>query len=341
MAAFFLCKLLIRQLAMVAALIILVSCSGKYKHKLDFNASEPIRVAVLPFIQVDKNGQIIEPDNDFLIDDISLVSSKLKETPAVYVKKLVQNELRSSGLDIISPGTIESNLAHNGFDDMSKVPPIALNKVHQADPRDLCSKLFSCDAVLYGKITRWDRSYYGLETVNALAIELRLVSGKDGSVLFSSSAEDSDRRGITKGPTGFSDLLIEPVKGLDNQIILDLAQRVVRKMLAPLKVENRPEFLNSSPPAIYASAHDAPGGKLKKGQPLTVVAFGSANDAASFSIGNIIENIPMVEKEKGHYIGKYFPLPNESFEDQDVYVALTDEFGRTTRQKLGTSKVAL
>jgi hypothetical protein len=322
-------------------LLLLCSCAGKYNSKLDFSASESIRVAVLPFVQVNEKDEVIDPEKDYLIDDVSVVSYKLTETPAVYLQKLVQNELQNTGLDILSPALVEANLTHHDFDDMTKVPPVNADKVRKADPKDLCTRVFSCDAVLYGKITRWSRSYYGIQSVNSVGIDVKLVSAKDGKVLFSSSAEDSDSRGITKGPTGFSNLLIEPIQGLDNKIITNLAQNVVKKMLSSLKMDNRPEFLQSSAPAIYASAHDFPSGRMSAKDSLTVLLFGSASDAASFSIGNVIENIPMVEKDKGHYIGKYFPLPSDSFSNQNIYVALTDNFGRTTKQKIGTASITL
>ena len=319
----------------------LISCSGKYVSKLDFSASESIRVAVLPFVQVDEKDRLITPDRDYLIDDISVVSYKLKDSPAVFVQKLVQDELRNTGLDVLSPALVVANLSHHGYDDMTQNPPINLEKSRNSDPKEICTNVVSCDAVLYGKITKWKRSYYAIQSVNTVAVDIKIISAKDGKVLFSSFAEDSDSRGITKGPTGISNLVIEPIQGLDNKIITELAKKVVRKMLSPLKMDNRPEFLESSAPSIYASAHDAPGGVIKKTEPLTVLMFGSSKDTATFSIGNTIENIPMVEKDSGHYIGKYFPLPKDNFSNQNVYVALTDNFGRTTKQKIGTAAISL
>jgi Putative bacterial lipoprotein (DUF799) len=326
---------------LIIGLILISACSSKYQHDLFFNASEPLRVAVLPFVQVNKNGQVIDGKSELLLDNVSLVSSKSTLPPSSYVRNLVQDELTKSGLDLVSPSLVDANLSHNGFDDLSRNPPFQLEKILLASPDELCSKLFSCDAVLFGKITNWDRDYYAIQSVNTVGIELKLISAKDKKVLFSSVAKDSDSRGITKGPTGFSNILIEPIKGLDNQIILDLARKVVGKMLSPLHMENRPEFLQSAPPAIFASAHDAESGSLSKDSALTVVALGSSKNLASFSIGNIIENIPMIEKESGHYIGKYIPLKSDSFSNQAVYVALTDQFGRTTRQKLGTNSLSL
>jgi len=325
----------------IVCLLALSACSSKYKHEIGFNASEPIRVAVLPFVQVNDSGAIVEPDPSLLLDDVKLVSSQLDKMPSTFIRNLVQDELAKSGLDLVSPAMVDANLSHNGFDNLKHNPPFDLEKVMKASPQDLCSRLFSCDAVLYGKVTDWDRSYYAIQSINTVGVELKLVSAKDGKVLFYSSAVDFDSRGITKIPTGYSSLVLEPIKGLDSQIIVDLAQKVVTKMISPLKVENRPEFLQSAPPAIFASAHDAENGSIPKNSVLTVVALGSTKDFASFSIGNTIENLPMVEKDNGHYIGKYVPLPTDHFKDQPIYVSLTDQFGRTTRQKLGTSTITL
>jgi hypothetical protein len=312
----------------ILLVIILVSaCSGRYKHTLQFDTREPLRVAVLPFIEVDRENKIVE--------------RKESSPPAVYLRKLVQNELRLTGLDVLSPGLVDSNLSHNGFDDVTTASRLNLEKIQQADPKDLCTRVFSCDAVIFGKVTAWSQDYYGIQSVNSVGLDLKMYSAKDRKILFSASAEDSESRGLTKGPTGFSDLLIEPVRGLDRSIINELALATVKNMLKPLRVESRPEFLTTAPPAIYASAHDAPAGILKKPQILNVLLFGSANKTASFSIGKAIENVPMIEKDKGHYIGKYFPLPNDAFQDQDISVALTDEFGRTTRQTIGTSSLSL
>lgn len=316
------------------------ACSSKYQHELSFNPDEPIRVAVLPVAQVNEKNEVVHADSDYLIDNVALISSKLKETPSEFIRNLIQNELTKSGLDLISPAVVDANLSHTGYDDLSANPPFNLEKVLKSDPKEICTRVLSCDAVVYAKISKWSRHYYAIQSVNTVALDISLISAVDGRVLFRTTAEDSESRGITKGPTGISDLVLEPVRGLDNEIITDLARRVVTKSLAPLKVENRPEFLESSPPAIFASAHDAGGGKIDD-KPLVVVASATPNQDAFFSIGEVIENIPMVEKDDGHYIGKYLPLPTDSFKDQPVRVSVVDKFGRMTSQKIGTGNVTV
>jgi hypothetical protein len=307
----------------------LTACSGVYKHEVRFNPSEPLRVAVLPFAFVDKKGGFINPNKDLLVDNVPLLSSKLEDSPPVLVRKFVQSELGKTSLDLVSPGLVDAQLSHHGF--TLKGGDVDLPKLFAVNGAELCEKLLACDAILYGKVTKWDRTYLGLQTENEVGIDLKLVSAKDGKVLYEAQSDDSEGRGITKGPTGFSNLVIEPVKGLSNDIIAELAGRIVQKTISPLTAASRPEFLSSSPPAIFASAHDARDGIVSQSTPLTVLIFGSPAANATFSIGNAISNVPMTEKDPGHYYGQFIPLQEDKLSNETVTVKLTDNFGRSTQ----------
>jgi hypothetical protein len=327
--------------AALPALIFLAGCAGSYEHTLNFNPGEPIRIAVLPFVQVNSDGTVVEEDANLLIDKVVLLSSEQKLTPAQFMQGLVQSELSKASLDVITPVVVDSELIHSGYG-REGTNPIAIDarRVLAADPKMLCSKILACDAVLYGRVTRWDRSYYGIESVATIALKLTLVSAKNNQVLYEITAEDSETRGVTKGPTGFSNLVIEPLKGLDNEIIHNLGREVADRAIAPLENRGRPEVLNSAPPAIIASGHDAHTGSIAQSGKLVVVAFGSPGQAASFSVGNVARDIPMIERAPGHYIGEFIPLGSDSFANQFVVVSLKDEFARTTSQKLKAHSVS-
>jgi hypothetical protein len=328
------------RFAIVILLVLfLFGCAGTYNNSLSFNPLEPIRVAVLPFAFTDSKGTIVEPDKNLLLDQVGLVSSKLKEAPNEYVRRLVQKRLGQSALDVVSPALVDAQISHHGFVTASQAYDYP--RIFELQPAEVCRKLLNCDAVLYGKVTRWDRSYYGIQSEAQVAIALKLVSARDGKVLWESVAEDSEGRGLTKVPTGFSDLVIEPIKGLSNDIITGLADKIVDKAVSPLYVKNRPEFLQNAAPAIFASAHDADAGDIRRDRPLTVVMLGSPGAAATFSIGDRVENVPMAEKDEGHYIGEFYGLPSDHFNDLPVFVHLTDQFGRMTSQKLGRTEVSL
>lgn len=323
----------LESLALIAALA-LSGCTTVLKHEIRFNPSQPLRVAVVPFVQVDEHGAIIDEDPNLLIDDVALLSSRSSMMPTRFVTGLVRSALKEgTALDLISPAVINGELMHHGF----AAPDLSLDrrKLFATQAREICVHHLNCDAVLFGRITRWDRSYYGIESVTTVGIDLQLVSATDNSVLFKTTSIDSDSRGLTKGPTGFSDLVIEPLKGLDSKLVTELARRVVTKAVDPLRVDSRPEFLESAPPAIFSSAHDGVGASIPRSGYLTVVMVGSEKLRASFSIGNSIRSVPMTEREPGAYIGEYHPLPTDTFTNAPVVVELTDRFGRTTIQRIG------
>ena len=324
----------------VFVLVIIASgCSGTYDHKIDFNPSEPLRIAVLPFLAVDSDGKVVEQESRLVLDNLSLVSTALEETPNQIVRKLVMAELKNSGLDLISPGLIDIDLPHHGFNKADGT--IDTERLHSIAAKELCTHFLDCDAVMYGTVTHWDRSYYGIESVNTVGVDMKLVSARTGKIIFSANAEDSDSRGITKIPTGFSSIVLEPIKGLDSDIIVKLARSVTKKMLEPLDLKSRPDFLETAPPSIFASSHDQAIGTLPKNKPLIVVMFASEKQAASFSIGSTIKGIPMIERHPGHYYGEYVPLPGDSFVNAPVVVAVTDMYGRTTTQQIAKEALTL
>ncbi len=313
----------------VLSIFVLTGCAGAFKQNVDFNPDEPLRVAVLPFVQIDDKGEISNDEGRLILDNLALVSSKVEQTPPQIVRKQTLVELGKTKLDLISTALIDIDLPHRGFNTVDG--KIDLKKLMAASPRELCGTFLGCDAVLYGTITEWDRSYYGIQSVNSVGISLKLVAAKDGKVLFSASGEDSESRGLTKGPTGFSSIVLEPIRGLDSEIIADLSRSVVQKLIAPLRADRRPAFLEEAPPAVYAAAHDGP---IRQGRPLIVVMAASEHQSAAFSVGDGISQIPMIEREPGHYYGEYWPVSTDQFSNAAVTVSVTDKFGRSTSERI-------
>lgn len=309
---------------------VLAGCAASVQSKLSYNPLEPIRVVVLPFIQINANGERIDPNPNLLIDKVSLISSKLDQPPPQLVKGMVEAEIPNTAIDLVPAVAVEDDLIHHGFtkDDGT----LDLNQLFKTSATEICRHLAACDAVLYGTVTKWERNYYGLQSVSTVGIKLSLVTKDDGKTIFESAVEDSDSRGLTKGPTGFSNLVIEPVRGLDNEIIAALAKRVVQKAMAPLFVKNQPGYLKTPAPAIFAVGHDHPSGTLAPGERLVVLLLGSEKKEASFSIGAFAVDIPMYEVEPSQYVGEYFPLETDHFTNEPVVVTLQDSFGRKVKQ---------
>ena len=330
--------ILITGVALHLALLF-TGCASSYTSEVAFNPLEPIRVVVLPFAQVGEDGSVKIDDSAIAVDQVALISTPREDSPEEIVRKAALQTLARTSLDVVAPAVVDAELVHHGFG--KKDLSVDRTALFAAAPAEICTHMLACDAVLYGRIINWSRDYYAIQTVNSVTLDLRLVGARDSKLLFRSQATDTESRGITKGPTGYSNLVLEPIKGLDSEIIAQLSERMVQRMLAPLTTDSRPEFLKSAPPAIFAAAHDVPSGVLVRTDPLTVLAFGSPNQTASFSLGDTIQNIPMFERDPGNYIGEYFPLPTDSFDSQQIVVHITDSFGRTTSRPLRNPPVTL
>ncbi len=326
----------------VAVIFVLVAaltgCSTKAKHTLSYNLTEPLRVAVLPFVLRKSDGTFSEEEGRLYIDGFGIHASKSEETPTQIMRRFTFANLRKTGLSIVSPLLIDIDLPHHGFNKADGA--LDLRKLYNTLPQEICTKFLTCDAVLYGFVTSWDRSYYGLQSVATVGIEYKLLSSHNGKELFSSIVTDASSRGISKIPTGFSDLLIEPIKGLSRDVIDTLAESVVHKALSPIFLSKRVATLDEPPPAIFASAHDGKFTKLTTTSPLTVVAYGSQQKEAFFRIGDSGIEVPMVERLPGHYYGEFLPIENIRFNHQPIIVGLKDLFGRITEQTVPNAEIS-
>ena len=151
-------------------LLILSGCSASYKRSIEFDPVEPLRVAVLPFHQVDEDGNVVDSSPQlFLVDNLTGSSKEEKEPPSTFIQKLVETELKKTTFDIVPPNYVRAQLVHSQF---TKDLSYDHTRIHDMSAKALC-ELLSCDALLYGKITKWDRSYYILQSVNTVGLEFK------------------------------------------------------------------------------------------------------------------------------------------------------------------------
>lgn len=315
-----------------------VGCSSQFVHKLSFDPREPLRVAVLPFIERDSDGNIVDSSpNLYLKENQALENDESENYPALILQKLVQSEIAGSTyLDVVPPGLVRAELVHRNFVNGNSYnhPLIA-----STSAKEFC-KFLECDAILRGTASAWSQRYYGLQTVSSLEFKISMIRAVDEKEIFFSKARDYVSQGLLKGPTGYISLVLEPLKGLDGDIIQDLARKVVVKALNPLSRRGKKELPADAGmlPAIYAIASDFEGGQLKDS--ITVMMFGSSGQSAYFSIGNAITGIPMIELNAGHYLGVYYPLKTDRFTKQSISATLTDKYGRSASKAVGNFKVS-
>lgn len=331
-----------RQVLRVFSIGLLVGslgCSATRTYDLGFEPTESLRVMVLPFVELDSNDEIVQPDAEYFVDGIPLVSERLEEDPPELLRQMVQTALEGSAQTVLAPYLVNVELPHHGFGRADG--SFNLKKIYSVAPKELCRHFLDCDAVMYGYVTDWDRSYYGIQTVNAVGLRLKILSARTGKQIFSSEIEESSGRGLSGGPTGFSDLVIEPLKGLDSKEITEVARRVAEEAVSPLMVGRSANVKGlPSPPSIYAVAHTV-SNDVEGGSRVHVLVFAAPHLRATFSIGEGVVGIPLFEVEPGNYIGEYRALPNEAFSNATVSVVCQDDQGRATEQTSGSGTLSL
>ena len=198
--------------------------------KLDYDPTEPLRVAVLPVRHLDESGMQISTHRIFFIDNLPTFSDPRGKSGAEVVKSYLYDELNKTHFDVVREGVLRAELVHRG---LIKEENFDLQKIYQADTKTLAS-WYGADAVLYTDITEWDRTYYGVETVIDVGLDLKLVRASDGKELYKVNISDSSSSGISKGPTGYTSVVIEPIKAFDLERLNELAQEVVEEAFEPL-----------------------------------------------------------------------------------------------------------
>lgn len=311
----------------------LSACSATHTHSGVIDPDSTLRVAIMPFVFESQQPETARPTANLVIESVNPLASKPTGLPTQVARRLVEGRLtRDTSYDLIDPFITEIQLMHEGY--ANDQGEFRVKKIQSEDPKTLCNNVVLCDAVLFGTIKEWDSDYYGIEAVNTIDIEVKLVSAHTGKVIFDSRSQDEERCGISGGPTGFADIALAPIECVSAQSQEALAAKVVADIFAPFRDLKAKNQNGSSPPAIYASAHTITDGIVGSNETVTVLLYATPGVEASFSVEPIISDIPMIEKSEGHYVGEYIPYADDFFQHSEITITLKDKYQRVSKAKV-------
>jgi hypothetical protein len=291
----------------LAFLNVFIGCSNSVRYKINYDPTTTLKVAVLPFLHDGFQAESPPPTDNLIVDSLPLFSENIVDSPPRFLRNLVQNELIKTNIQLVTPSLVELELPHHGY--AKDNGEFDLKKIAQVDAKDLCSHLLYCDAVLIGEVSRWNRSYYGLESVVRVGLKLKLISAIDNKIIYTAEAEDYKSRGISKIPTGFADLVIEPLRGLDSEIISDLARDVVKSVINPISLHVRDAKKFTEIPLIYAASY-TPKIITPDTEEIVFLAYASPNKVGKITLSNNLNfttEVPLQEVASGHYVGYFYP----------------------------------
>lgn len=291
--------------ALLAALVSSAGCSSTSKIEVaeGFDPRVPLRVAVLPFVDRAVGDNTISTPLVALLDKVPLLSDDAldkKHAADVFRVVFIANLLRTR-LQVVDTPFVDSLLGHLELD---------LLRAYDGDRARAARRLgeaLSVDAVVFGEVLEWDRSYYVAESIVRAALKVELRDTVTGGVLFRGEVHDYEASGVSKLPIDFDPIFIaievfgEAMRGLRNTIFADLSADICRQIVLGL-MPSLQERASARPPLIRRLAHSAHA-PLALGDELSIVAMGDAGALATFQVGPDAQPVPMTESAPGVYRG--------------------------------------
>ncbi len=320
------------RLTLLAVVLFAAGCADDY-NKIYYDTRSPLRVAVLPFVERQGGDLFTSAPFALLVDNLPIIGRDDNTGPSTVMRWRFMARIRQeTHLDVVTPGYVDSVLIERGL--------FEKGKFLESDPRDL-GKILGADAVLYGEVTKWDRTYLVAETIQTVGIKISMYETQNGTLLWEAQCEATDDSGLTGGPTGYSSAALEPIRGLSGATLYKLADDVCYEIVEPhLSGGAEYEDAHLAPPFIAASAHSAWAGTVKPGDPIHVVAIGSPDCRGTFSLGSTSQEVPMTEFGGGVYVGTYVPLDAKPVDLAGMEVRLIGPGGRVTVQRIDATAAA-
>jgi len=271
---------------------------GEYKVGEYLKDHQPRMVAILPFKNETKKEEAFE-----------------------IVRRTFYNHFSSLRYGDLELFKVDQRLKKTGFTD-----PDAINKL---SPQKL-GKILGVDAIIYGRITHYDRAYAGIYSKVSVGAAVKMVDAKTNEFLWSGQHVQSKHQGgVPTTPIGLIITAISTAANIRQIELLRTSDDLFRDMVKTIPGPTVAEA--SRPPAIKMLVHDAAGSPKKSGDIIKVVLEGDPHCEASFDIGDFKQAIEMKEVQSGFYEAKYQVRPGDNAHEAIITGYLTDERGNTAR----------
>jgi len=244
-----------------------------------------------------------------------------KEEAFEIVRRTFYNHFSSLRYGDLELFKVDQRLKKTGFTD-----PDEINKL---SPKKL-GKILGADAIIYGRITHYDRVYAGVYSKVSVGAAVKMVDAKTNEFLWSGQHVQSKHQGgVPTTPVGLIITAISTAANIRQIELLRTSDDLFRDMVKTIPGPTVAEA--SRPPAIKMLVHDAVGSPKKAGDIIKVVLEGDPHCATSFDIGDFKQAIEMKEVQSGFYEANYQVRPGDNAHEAIITGYLTDERGNTAQ----------
>jgi len=281
------------------------SIHEKLEHKIpsenifvspEFDKDKPLSVAILPFENLTGEKEASE-----------------------LLQRLFYNNFSSLAYRDVELGYINTKLSNFNPQNIFKtIEPVKTGK------------LLDADALILGRITKFETYYAGVYSSFTVAVELEMIDTQTQRLLWSAKHKEVQRSGsIPTSPIGAIIAAASNALDLSRYHIITTINKLSQSL-----VETIPPSANlkgKSFPKITNLVHNGMNRFLGKGERLEVGVEGDAGLNATFSISPLETTIQMQEKTPGTYIGSYIVRPKDTISDGIIVVRLSDSWNNVCR----------
>lgn len=299
--------------------LVAASCTGVSVHSEVAPELAPLRamgyrIAVMPFV-------VSAPADGFLSEALAPVGELLaleggrgapmRDQLAQVLRRDVVTWLQQSEFAVQDPWQTDTQLTHAGLGAAAANDPARAGEL---------ARVLGVDAILFGDLQRWNRSYYVVQSTAEVALQIEVVDGGSGERLFRTARSETIGSGVTGGPTGYVSIATEPLAGLRGSHLRNLTRSVARHVVADLNggdLGNTPGPMTPRLAVVgLAQQHEGP---FRLGERVDVVAVGSPDCDVRFDVGRLRVRVPMVQTERhpdprgerATYVGHYIVQPGD------------------------------
>lgn len=271
---------------------------GEYKVGEYLKDHQPRMVAILPFKNETKKEEAFE-----------------------IVRRTFYNHFSSLRYGDLELFKIDQRFKKAGFTDAGEINKLSSQRL---------GEILGVDAVIYGRITHYDRVYAGVYSQVSVGAAVKMIDTKTGEFLWSGQHVQTKRQGgIPTTPIGLLITAISTAVNIRQVELLRASDDLFRDMVKTIPGPTIAEA--SRPPNIKMLVQDGVGSPKKAGDVINVVLEGDPHLTASFDIGDFKQGIEMKETQTGFYEGRYQVMPGDNAYEAIVTGYLTDERGNSAK----------
>jgi cell division septation protein DedD len=128
---------------------------------------------------------------------------------AEFFREALHAALMDTEMNISEKFVVDGVIKKNGWNTSEKLFAIPPQKLGEA---------LGADALLYGKVTKWNKYYAIIHSTLVAGLELKLVDTRTGELLWRGQRVDREFEGLIKIPTGIIRSIVDPISGIISTI---------------------------------------------------------------------------------------------------------------------------